>query len=469
MSELNSLQEEDLARHEFQKAQIISISEPERALDHLRRAEKFDPKNHQVLVQLGRLLIRLNQIPEAVTNLERLRTMDRSNSDCLSLLSFGYCQRGYFDLAKETAAECLSIEPGNIISLEVMANCYASEKDFRACLRQLDKLMSSAVNDDLARISFKAAVCYLRLGLSSRALDMTATLIENGYDNIETCQVYNEAQDLVRAEIEKKLQHMTWLQRIFNRLADKALLHLHVDSTKGLESLRVRYEEVQSKYAEATNQVAQAQADTNQLNHRIVETIRLAHTDHLTSLPNRTCFEREWMPKIMSTKQCAFVAFDLDRFKLINDDYGHEAGDKTLVKAASIASSIFRCDDGNCFRIGGEEFLAVLFDDVKNVVRKTLQFQRELERRAAVELAADGLHLQWSDESGQRKNRNVTASVGIALWPQDDPDIVTALRLADQAAYAAKHRGRNRVVSWAWMDHEIESVQMPGTNESILA
>jgi diguanylate cyclase (GGDEF)-like protein len=440
--------EAQLARSELQKAQLLGLSSPELALEHLRRGEKFDPKNTDILVQLGRVQISLGQIEESIVTLERLRAFDPENSIGLALLAYGYCHQGLFDTAKERAQTVLLLDPGNVIATEVTANCFAAETDYKSCLSQLDQLMEQFKDVDLARISFKAAFCYLRLGFPARALDITSTLVENGYDSDDTSAIYHLSQNLVRAEIEQKLQHMTWLQRLFNRLADKALLHLHVDGAKGMDGLRMKYEEVTTKYEAVANEMAQVQVATNQLKNRVEEATRLAHTDKLTGLPNRTCFESEWIPKIVARGHCAFVAFDLDRFKMINDMHGHDAGDKALMKAASIASEIFRCGEGNCFRIGGEEFVAVLFDPIEIASQKAKKFQESLERRGALELAQEGLRLLWNDENQDKVERLLTASVGVACWPKDNVDIGAALNLADRASYHAKHNGRNSVVVW---------------------
>jgi diguanylate cyclase (GGDEF)-like protein len=181
------------------------------------------------------------------------------------------------------------------------------------------------------------------------------------------------------------------------------------------------------------------------LERRIEEVTRAAKTDPLTGLPNRRCFESDWVQKIESRGACAFIVVDLDHFKLVNDVHGHQAGDRALVKAAEIGADCFRDGDGNLFRTGGEEFLAVVFGENGDVQRRAEEFRLRLERHAAAELASTGLRLQWPGPDGVLVDRPLTASVGVAFWPQDSADPRLAMHLADKACYAAKQSGRNRV------------------------
>ena len=158
----------------------------------------------------------------------------------------------------------------------------------------------------------------------------------------------------------------------------------------------------------------------------------LAATDPLTGLPNvrafRAALEREVALALRSGVPCTLVAFDLDRFKAINDTLGHAAGDRVLAAAARACLDVARRSDVPG-RLGGEEFALLLSgadaDDALDVAERLRTAFR------AIELP--GL------------DRPVTASFGIASCPTDAVEADALLAAADAAAYAAKHAGRDRV------------------------
>ena len=129
------------------------------------------------------------------------------------------------------------------------------------------------------------------------------------------------------------------------------------------------------------------------------------------------------------------IALDLDRFKAINDTYGHKAGDEVLIAVSQVLKEASRsCALGRCLaaRMGGEEFLIlVLTEDLDRV----LDFAEYL--RAQIEKAFPLPTLPAL---------RCTTSVGVALW-YDSTTLDSAMQQADEALYRAKHSGRNRVVA----------------------
>ncbi|WP_338468151.1 GGDEF domain-containing protein [Novosphingobium sp. ZN18A2] len=163
---------------------------------------------------------------------------------------------------------------------------------------------------------------------------------------------------------------------------------------------------------------------------------RAAEVDHLTELPNRRAFDRLYEDQYRSARALndpLCIAFcDIDHFKKINDTHGHAAGDRVLRTVATLLAKI---SDDKCHvaRHGGEEF-AVLFRG------QTLEQARTRLDGARSELAQRRLVNRTTDEPfGQ-----ITFSAGIAdalAWS----DRRAALKAADQALYAAKKAGRNRI------------------------
>src|SRR5205814_1247662 len=127
-----------------------------------------------------------------------------------------------------------------------------------------------------------------------------------------------------------------------------------------------------------------------------------------------------------------FVMLDMDGFKQINDQYGHEAGDKALLFLSSCLNDFFRAVD--CVaRIGGDEFAAALpgcgREEAKQVATRLIDFAKSPERRATL-----------PSELRER----VHFSLGIACLPDHAKEVKQLLQLADEALYAAKKAGHDQ-------------------------
>lgn len=152
--------------------------------------------------------------------------------------------------------------------------------------------------------------------------------------------------------------------------------------------------------------------------------------DSLTKLPNRALFEDRLKQTIASSKRnnkkFAVLFIDLDQFKRINDSYGHHVGDKVLIEASSRLSSIIREED-TLSRLGGDEFTVILQnintnEDIKIVADKIINAMKE------------PVH----------ENLYISASIGIASYPNDTQHLQDLIKFADTAMYKAKEFGRNR-------------------------
>jgi diguanylate cyclase (GGDEF)-like protein/hemerythrin-like metal-binding protein len=188
------------------------------------------------------------------------------------------------------------------------------------------------------------------------------------------------------------------------------------------------------------------------------ELIDLALVDKLTNLANRHYFEHDLKFLIASSKRnktkMSMLVIDLDRFKLVNDTYGHLVGDDVLKRSAQILKNSIRASD-RVFRWGGEEFIIITPDtdnkQAKIVAEKICQNFREAE----------------FDVIG-----NITVSIGLASYDENE-NVEDWIKRADLALYQAKQSGRNKWVTWidnealptqfsriTWM-HDFES----GNNE----
>jgi len=163
----------------------------------------------------------------------------------------------------------------------------------------------------------------------------------------------------------------------------------------------------------------------------------MAHTDALTGLPNRNLLDDRLALALAharrSHERIAVCLIDLDRFKPINDTWGHEVGDEVLREVASRLEAVLREGD-TVARWGGDEFVLLL--DGLNTDRKLEEImQRVLDSIAADLTACPGGH--------------VSASIGVSLYPVDAHDATLLLKHADAAMYQAKREGGNRFVAYS--------------------
>lgn len=160
--------------------------------------------------------------------------------------------------------------------------------------------------------------------------------------------------------------------------------------------------------------------------------VELAHYDSLTGLPNRVLaldrLEQALRRAARNGSRVALLFLDLDHFKKVNDTLGHDAGDQLLADAAQRLSRLVRSQD-TVARIGGDEFV-LIFEDFEDdsVISMTARKVLKAFRRPLVVAEREFM---------------LTASVGIAVFPDDGRDSGELMRNADTAMYHAKNHGRN--------------------------
>jgi diguanylate cyclase (GGDEF)-like protein len=179
--------------------------------------------------------------------------------------------------------------------------------------------------------------------------------------------------------------------------------------------------------------VQERTAELRAANERLSQ---LAVTDSLTGLVNRRALfdamNREVERSRRHAHPLAVIMFDIDRFKAINDLYGHAAGDQVLQRVAQLALGVVRSGD-LLARYGGEEFLLLA---------------PETDRSQAAQLAERiRAALHAAEVPVDHQKIRFTASFGIASLLEGDADASAVIARADQALYAAKEGGRNRVVA----------------------
>jgi diguanylate cyclase (GGDEF)-like protein len=164
------------------------------------------------------------------------------------------------------------------------------------------------------------------------------------------------------------------------------------------------------------------------------ELLRISRTDQLTGLLNRRGFDEAAISALAKAHEenlsAVALMCDIDRFKAINDGFGHEFGDKVLVQIGDVLRTFAQENGMLVARLGGEEF-APLMIGVTN--EQAIQYAEALLRAcAAKEVLSEDI------------SAHVTVSIGLTS-SHDEINLSKIMRIADQALYVAKHGGRNRV------------------------
>lgn len=198
-----------------------------------------------------------------------------------------------------------------------------------------------------------------------------------------------------------------------------------------INAIKNRHGHIENYVSISSDITDRAAEHERELEHR-------AYHDPLTGLPNQILLRDRLEHAITLAKrnnsQIAVAAFDLDHFSLINDQYGHAAGDVLIERVAHrLQAAIRECD--TIARIGGDELLVVL-----EQLGSQAEGQRLLERLQH-ELARP---IEFKDFT-----TTLTASAGATLFPDDEADADTLIRHATEALHQAKHNGRARL---SWFD-----------------
>lgn len=217
------------------------------------------------------------------------------------------------------------------------------------------------------------------------------------------------------------------------RFSDGALFGTLCAASDHCAELAGEAEDLLRMFAKIIAGFAEREQLVRSLQHANEELASLAMLDSLTGLPNRRCMTEELSRLIAHcrrTREWVLVGFvDLDRFKQINDQFGHEAGDELLRVAAEQLREGLRSGD-MLARFGGDEFVAVgtgpLLDEDGEAVAKEMQRRLSEASVACLELS-DGRKIDYAG-----------ASVGMVCLTPDDTDVDAALQKADAAMYKVK-------------------------------
>jgi diguanylate cyclase (GGDEF)-like protein/PAS domain S-box-containing protein/excisionase family DNA binding protein len=160
----------------------------------------------------------------------------------------------------------------------------------------------------------------------------------------------------------------------------------------------------------------------------------LAMHDALTDLPNRHAMQRSMERAMDSGLPGALMFLDIDHFKYVNDNFGHRTGDQIVIGIGSVLREVVRSANGELFRIGGDEYAIHLPDTMRKDAVDTAERALQAIRHYRLQVAEGRIF------------SNISASIGIGVYPFHGDTVPALLSNVDISMYQAKDLGRNRCV-----------------------
>lgn len=232
--------------------------------------------------------------------------------------------------------------------------------------------------------------------------------------------------------------HPCPLQKVFNTHKTVSMIHRHYKRDGSPQIVRLEASPIiddNGKFIgiiESTRDITSRIEEENRNKKKVARLSKMAHHDPLTSLPNRLLFKdrlKHALTKAARNGNILSVLFiDLDGFKRINDNLGHDIGDQLLCSVATKLKSCLRESD-TLARLGGDEYI-ILLDELSKI-------------DGAIQVARNIMEIFSTPFLINNKELYVTGSIGISLYPQDADSAETLMKHADMAMYEAKRAHKN--------------------------
>jgi len=304
----------------------------------------------------------------------------------------------------------------------------------------MDNIAAPSIQDLLFESLAETADCFGVFDLDDKLIYCNASLAEvfgQPQDKIhnqtfsqivEHCYLYNEGLIIETSDI------IDWISCANTKRRTTKFRNFEIDLHDGRWFLATE-QLIQNNFIffYATD-ITEKKNTEQKLKQTSKELFKLASTDALTSIHNRRYFlelskiELKRSERIGSS--CSFLMIDLDNFKSLNDEYGHQAGDLTLNFLANLVKEMLRAYD--IFgRIGGEEFAILLPETSHHVALEIGQRIRQAIEQSSVNFLTHTI--------------NITASIGVATSDENTESLQQLMSQADKNLYCAKNDGRNCV------------------------
>jgi diguanylate cyclase (GGDEF)-like protein len=392
------------ARDEFQNAQLyFSKGQFDKALKSLKISYAFNNEDFNTNFLIGKILYLKKQYEKAKKVFSELVEVNINDEDAKLYLAYCYYktgkQSGDVDIAENMVNTIIKNNDKNIYAIELLADIYLYRNRYENALENYERI--KAGSDNLHRIIFKETLCYYHLNDFVEAETLCSQLFKAGFGKSkEVIMIYEACKKQRKDEYIKSQGKMTLTKQIFTWIFD------------GYTSRELSIK---------------ANGD-----RRVNHIARKAYTDPLTGAKNRLYVEEHLKPVFSNDKVLTLLHIDIDKFKTVNDLYGHDKADIVLKHFGKIGKEIFY---NEFYRSGGEEFLAVIEGNKEQAAFVAEKFRETVERELADLTNHDtGLAIP-----------KITCSMGIAEYPLESKNFDQAYSLADKRLYHAKETGRNRI------------------------
>lgn len=440
-----------------------------------------------VLNSLANLYTELNDVDSAITYLKQAVNISRKHNDILSVsiilhnLGNSYIKKKQFDLAYEVLSESLQIsididdQIGIIWAKQSIAEVYLKQNNSKSALVLFKETSRVFEETGDERKLFQALLGLFDASYQLNAYDDAQHALDKIFAMLDKLN-----SDVYRAEYSQRVAFLANAQGHYQKAYKELLSYTQQidalnekEKKQNVQNLKVRFEtelkENRNKRLEKENELQQLKID-KQNNEKILWVVilffafimiigiaillrrrtksrnafkHMAMRDHLTKSPNRRSILQNSENLLIKAKQeklsMAVCIADLDYFKKINDEFGHDVGDEVLKSFANACESVLRKQD-YFGRYGGEEWLFSLIDVNSTDIK--LIFERIHN------------HLNTLTINGFPKDKSINFSLGISYFnAKNDASLQSLITKADQNLYKAKAGGRNQAVS----DHEIFS------------
>lgn len=431
-------------------------------IDKEIKKRSIDPQLKFVAPAVGDLLLQLSQrMPEAVKKrinfaaLKKHINRARSRRDLIPIIEV---------IAQQIEAAYISNEPlpieVNEQSIKAIAEAVQQffeqldpPVDLKERITELEKFftekhyevgdlihclnaLADVVHELCQRLAFQRdELESFFVDLSNRLKDMDAGLQQTAQLNHKSKENSNKMDQAVHVEmqtIQDSMANVIEIDQLKLSIQQRLdAIDQHLQLFQDDETTRLEKSDVIIK--ELTEKVEQLEVEGDKLRNRIEESQQQAMRDVLTGVPNRQAYEERIANEIARCRRynspLCLIVWDVDRFKSVNDNYGHSAGDKVLKVVAETLNKQIRTTDFFA-RFGGEEFVLLLPETELDAARQVADKLREI-------IAETPFHFRDSRVA-------ITISGGVAQLKKDEP-ANDFFERADKSLYQAKQNGRNRI------------------------
>jgi diguanylate cyclase (GGDEF)-like protein len=309
-----------------------------------------------------------------------------------------------------------------------------------ACMRELTKLQGKKNNAEAEYLkSFHIHLKSMHTVLTLSIKDNTEFDSSSKKDNDAMHEIMNGFKDAAKHENDPE---------ILKKIISDNVKHMQVGFEKAMKrqnnhllQQQRRMENLQTDIRAQDKKRKQIQKEKESLTVALQSMENLSLNDELTNIGNRRSYDQYLLSLDNSLKsehnpeECGIIVVDVDHFKKINDQFGHQIGDKVLTKVASLLSAAIKNkklnDKIEIFRYGGEEFALIYKNiELRSVIKFTEYCRRNMEAR---------------NYTLKEHVIKVTASFGISTYSNKTLTGESVFDQADQALYRAKKSGRNRI------------------------